>query len=286
MLFIQLHCLAASPIIRSMKRLILLSLFTVFACGKNQAPAPIPVPTPVCNISSETGVNNTYKLEYIYGASGLPEGVNVSIKNTADGLLKPVSTARYTYENNRLVKVVDGAVEETLEYAPNGALTRLTVDKTIEPAYVNYTLSFETDANLRITKVTDSMGKQTTIKRDAKGNITETVTTNIQTGQELHRIELSGYDNRKSVYDSFKGWSFSVLNYYADYIKFPLFTTGASGNAGKRIDYVAGKSFSETTYTYTYNENGFPLTEQSFTRFSDGSGVATNSRTFVYADCK
>lgn len=269
-----------------MKRLALLSLLTVFACGKNQAPAPIPVATPVCNISSETGVNNTYKLEYIYSASGSPEGVNVSIKNAADGLLKPVSTARYTYENNRLVKVVDGAVEEVLEYTPAGALNRLTVTKTVEPAYVNYTLSFETDANQRITKVTDSMGKQTTIKRDTKGNITETLTTETQTGKELYRLELSNYDNRKSVYDSFKGWQLSVLGYYAEYIKFPLFTTGAGGNAGKRIDYVAGKAFSETTYTYTYNENGFPLTEQVFTRFSDGSGVATNSRTFTYVDCK
>lgn len=269
-----------------MKRIALLSLLTVFACGKNQAPAPIPVTTPVCNIGSETGVNNTYKLEYIYSASRSPEGVNVSVKNTADGLLKPVSTARYTYESSRLVKVVDGAVEEVLEYTPAGALARLTVTKTVEPAYVNYTLSFETDANQRITKVTDSMGKQTTVKRDTKGNITETLTTETQTGKELYRLEFSGYDNRKSIYDSFKGWSFSVLTYYADYIKFPLFTTGAGGNAGKRIEYVAGKVFSETTYTYTYNESGFPLTEQVFTRFSDGSGVATNGRTFTYTDCK
>ncbi|WP_428666630.1 hypothetical protein [Runella sp.] len=269
-----------------MKRFALLSLLAVFSCNKNQDPTPIPVATPVCNISSETGVNNSYKLEYLYNTSGSPEGVNISTKNTADGQLKPVSTARYTYENGRLVKVVDGAVEEVLEYSPGGALTRLTVAKTVEPAYVNYTLNFETDANQRITKVMDSMGKQTTIKRDAQGNITETLTVDTKTGQELYRIELSGYDNRKSVYDSFKGWSFSVLSYYADYVKFPLFTTGAGGNAVKRIDYVAGKAFSETTYTYTYTSNGFPLTEQSFTRFSDGSGVGTNGRTFAYTNCK
>ncbi len=265
---------------------LLLSLFAVFSCGKNQAPTPIPVTTPVCNISSETGVNNTYKLEYLYNASGSPQGVNVLVKNATSGQLQPVSMAQYTYENSRLVKVVDGAVEETMEYASNGALIRLTVVKTIEPAYVNYTLNFETDANQRITKVTDSMGKQTTVKRDTQGNITETLTTDTKTGQEIYRIELSGYDNRKSIYDSFKGWSFSVLSYYADYIKFPFFTTGAGGNAGKRMDYAAGKALQETTYTYTYNENGFPLTEQSLTRFSDGSGIATSSRTFVYADCK
>ncbi len=40
---------------------------------------------------------------------------------------------------------------------------------------------------------------------------------------------------------------------------------------------MAGKAFSETTYTYTYNTNGFPLTEQSFTRFSDGSSVRTKA---------
>jgi YD repeat-containing protein len=266
------------------KTILILSLFAFISCKKNIEPTP--VPTPTCNIGSETGVNNAYKLEYTYSADGLPGGLNVSVKDNVSGQLKPVATVRYTYENSRLVKVVDGEVEEKLEYNPNGILTRLTVVKTPEADYVNYTLNFETDANQRITKVTDSKGRQTTIKRDAQGNITETLTTDTRTNQELYRIVLGGYDNKKSLYDSFKGWSFSVLGYYADYIKFPLFTTAASGNATKRTDYEAGKALTEITYTYTYTTTDFPLTEQSFTKFLDGSGIATYSKTFTYTDCK
>lgn len=268
-----------------MKKIALfLSLITVLSCKKTND--PVPVPTPACNIGSETGINNVYKLEYLYNAAGLPEGLNIAVKDNATGQLKPVGVAKYTYENNRLVKVVDGDVEEKLEYNSSGALIRLTVVKTDEPAYVNYSLNFEIDANQRIMKVTDSKGVQTTLKRDSQGNITETRTINVSTNQELYRIELSGYDNKKSVYDAFKGWPFSVLGYYAEYIKFPLFTTGAGGNATKRVEYEAGKAFSETTYTYTYAANGFPLMEQSLTKFLDGSGIGTNSRTFTYTDCK
>lgn len=266
------------------KAILILSLFAFISCKENNQPAP--VTTPTCNIGSETGVNNAYKLEYTYTASGLPEGLNVSVKDNATGQLKPVATAQYTYENSRLVKVVDGEVEEKLEYNTKGALTRLTVVKTPETVYVNYTLNFETDTNQRITQITDSKGLQTTIKRDAQGNITETLTISMNTNQELYRIVLSGYDNKKSLYDSFKGWSFSVLGYYADYIKFPLFTTGAGGSATKRTDYEAGKALSEITYTYTYTSAGFPLTEQSLTKFLDGSGIATYSKTFTYRDCK
>ena len=267
-----------------MKRTILfLSLLLVFSC-KEKAPAP--VTTPACNIGSETGVNNAYKLEYQYSASGLPEALNVSVKDNATGQLKPAATIQYTYENSRLVKVVDADVEEKVEYNSKGALTRLTVVKTNESAYVNYTLNFETDDNLRITKITDSKGVQTTIKRDSQGNITETLTVNASTNRELYRIVLSGYDNKKSLYDSFKGWSVNVLEYYADYIKFPLFTTSAGGNAGKRTEYEAGKAITEITYTYTYNTTGFPLTEQSLTKFLDGSGISTYSRIFTYPDCK
>lgn len=265
------------------KAILILSLFAFISCQEKE---PAPVPTPTCNIGSETGVNNAYKLDYLYNANGLPQGLNVSVKDNTSGQLKSVATAQYTYENNRLVKVVDGEVEEKLEYNTQGALTRLTVVKTPESAYVNYTLNFETDANQRIVKVTDSKGIQTTIKRDTQGNVTETLTTDTRTNQELYRIVLSGYDNKKSLYDSFKGWSFSVLGYYADYIKFPLFTTGAGGNATKRTDYEAGKAITEITYTYTYNTTNFPLSEQSLTKFLDGSGISTYSKTFTYADCK
>jgi YD repeat-containing protein len=265
------------------KTILFLSLLFVFSCKEKE---PAPVITPSCNIGSETGVNNAYKSEYQYSASGLPEALNVSVKDNATGQLKPAATIQYTYENNRLVKVVDGDVEEKLEYNSKGALTRLTVVKTNESAYVNYTLNFETDANQRITKVTDSKGVQTTVKRDPQGNITETLTTNTSTNQELYRVVLSGYDNKKSIYDGFKGWSFSILGYYANYIKFPFFTTGAGGNAGKRTDYEEGKAITEITYTYTYNTTGFPLTEQSLTKYLDGSGIATYSRTFTYTDCK
>lgn len=269
----------------SVKKFVLtLSLLTIFSCKENNQPTP--VITPACNIGSETGVNNAYKLEYTYTNNGLPQGLNVSVKDNASGQLKPVATAQYTYENNRLVKVIDGEVEEKLEYNTNGALIRLIVVKTPESNYINYTLNFETDANQRITKVTDSKGVQTTIKRDSQGNIIETLTTNASTNQELYRVVLSGYDNKKSLYDSFKGWPFSVLGYYADYIKFPLFTTGAGGNATKRTDYEAGKAITDITYTYTYTTTNFPLTEQSFTKFLDGSGIATYSKTFTYMDCK
>ncbi len=266
------------------KAILILSLFAFISCKKNIEPTP--VPTPTCNIGSETGVNNAYKLEYTYSADGLPQSLNVSVKDNGSGQLKPVATARYTYENNRLVKVVDGEVEEKLEYDAKGALVRLTVVKTNEVAYQNYTLNFETDANQRITKLTDSKGIQTVIKRDSQGNITETLTTDTRTNQEVYRVVLSGYDNKKSVYDSFKGWSFSVLGYYADYIKFPLFTTAASGNPTKRTEYDSGKAITEITYTYTYTTTGFPLTEQSLTKFLDGSGIATYSKTFTYTDCK
>ena len=265
------------------KAILFLSLLFAFSCKENQ---PAPVPTPACNIGSETGVNNAYKLEYTYGAAGLPEGVTISVKDNASGQLKPVATPKYTYENNRLVKVTDGDVEEKWEYNANGFLSRLTVVKTPETAYLNYTLNFETDTNGRITKVTDSKGVQTTVKRDAQGNITETLTVNTSTNEEIYRIVLSGYDNKKSLYDSFKGWSFSVLGYYAEYIKFPLFTTNAGGNATKRTEHEAGKAVTETSYTYTYTSTGFPLTEQSLTKFLDGSGIATYSRTFAYTDCK
>jgi hypothetical protein len=46
----------------------LLCLLAFFACQKENTPAPIPVPA--CSISSETGVNNAYKLEYAYDANG------------------------------------------------------------------------------------------------------------------------------------------------------------------------------------------------------------------------
>lgn len=265
------------------KPILFLSLVFVFSCKEKE---PAPVVTPACNISSETGVNNAYKLDYLYNTNGLPQALNVSVKDNATGQLKPVGTAQYTYENSRLVKVTDGDVEEKLEYNTQGALTRLTVVKTNESAYVNYTLTFETDANQRITKVMDSKGVQTTIKRDSQGNITETLTVNASTNQELYRTVLSGYDNKKSIYDGFKGWPFNVLEYYADYVKLPLFTAGAGGNAGKRTDYEAGKAVTEITYTYTYNSTGFPLTEQSLTKFLDGSGIATYSRIFTYTDCK
>ena len=263
---------------------LLLSIVLVFSCNPKEEPAP--VPTYFCPISSETGVNDAYKLEYTYNNAGLIEGLRVSLKDNTSGQLQFASNAQYTYANNRLVKIIDGAVEETLTYTSDGALRSLVVDKTVEPAYINYTLTFETDANKRISKITDTKGLQTTIKRDAQGNIIETITTNTATNQEVYRNVLSDFDNKKTVQDGFEGWPFSILTYYGDYIKVPLFVAGAGGNYTKRVEYVAGKATRETTYTYTYNEQDFPLTEQSLTRFLDGSGIATYSKTYTYNSCK
>ncbi|TAE37341.1 MAG: hypothetical protein EAZ70_09075 [Runella slithyformis] len=266
-----------------MKNLVLLScLLFFFSCQEENAPAPIPVPT--CSISTETGVNNAYKLEYLYDAAGFISTLNVSVGS--NGQLKPAATIKYTYENGLLVKLVDADVEEKLEYNSSGILTRLVITKTNDAAFVNYTLNYEMDAEKRVVKVTDSKGLQTTIKRDAQGNIVETVTVNISTGKEMHKVVLSDYDNKKSLNDSFKSWQISVLGYYGDYIKFPLFTKGASGNFKKRIDYIDGKPSTEVTFTYTYNTNGFPITEQSLTKFLDGSGIATYSKTFGYTACQ
>ncbi|AYQ36083.1 hypothetical protein [Runella sp. SP2] len=266
------------------KTILFFSLLFALSCKKNDVPTP--VTTPVCNISSETGRDNAYRLDYVYAPNGVPEGVNISVKDNATGQLKATGKAVYTYADNRLVKVVDGDVEETIEYNANGSIARLTVVKTPEANYVNYVLNFTTDANQRITKVTDSKGMEATITRDAQGNILETITKDTRTNQEVFRVVLMGYDNKKSMFDAFKGWQFSVLGYYADYIKFPLFTTKAGGNATKRTEYESGKAVRETTYTFTYTTDGFPLTEQTLTRFLDGSGISTYSKTFTYTDCK
>lgn len=269
----------------AMKRIVVLLLpIILWACQKQEQPTPVPVPS--CKISSETGVNNAYKLEYVYDSQGFISTLNVSIKDNASGQLKPAATIKYGYTNGRLTTLIDGDVEEKLEYNANGVLTRLVITKTKETAFLNYTLTFETDANKRISKVTDSKGLQTTIKRDAQGNVLETVTLNTATNKEVHKVVLSNYDNKKSLFEAYNGWQVSVLGYYADYIKFPLFTTGAGGNAGKRIDYIDGKASTEVTYTYTYNANGFPLTEQSLTRFLDGSGISTYSKTFGFVECQ
>lgn len=193
-----------------MKKIILfLTCVVLISCDKEITPTP--VTTPTCNISSETGRDNAYRLDYVYAPNGVPEGVNISVKDNATGQLKATGKAVYTYVDNRLVKVVDGDVEETIQYNANGSIARLTVAKTPDANYVNYVLNFTTDANQRITKVVDSKGMEATITRDVQGNILETITKDTRTNQEVFRVVLTGYDNKKTMFDAFKGWQFSVL---------------------------------------------------------------------------
>lgn len=133
-----------------------------------------------------------------YMLNGVPEGVNISVKDNATGQLKATGKSSI-YLCRQPIGESSGWRRRR-----NSRIQRQWFHCSIncgkkdpEANYVNYVLNFTTDANQRITKVTDSKGMEATIMRDAQGNILETITKDTRTNQEVFRVVLTGYDNKK-----------------------------------------------------------------------------------------
>jgi hypothetical protein len=187
----------------------------------------------------------------------------------------------YFYNNGLLVSSKYKKATEYYEYT-NGALSKIKIADPDDSNYTDYIITVETDNNKRIVKMKDNKGIQTDIKRDNNGNITETKTVRLSDSTELYRAELSRYDNKKTVFELYKGWSFDYNQYYADYMKNPFFTIGASGNPLNFKWYRNKILTSDTDFTFDYSTEGYPVREEQLNKITNVKIVIN----YTYKNCK
>jgi hypothetical protein len=216
---------------------------------------------------------------YTYNADGTISNVSFS-ENCVNAFCSSGST-NFFYENGLLVSLKTKKATESYEYT-NGSLSKIIVADPDNAGYTNYIITLESDDNKRILKMKDNKGIQTDIKRDNNGNITETKTIRLSDSTELFRAELSRYDNKKTVYELYKGWKYDVNQYYVDYIKSPFFITGASGNPLNFKWYKNKILTTDTDYVFEYSTDGYPVREEQLNKVTNVKTVIN----YTYKNCK
>lgn len=265
----------------------------IFSCKKTEdTPTPTITPTPIptpsfsgCRIIqySQDVVNdpvaNFETVKFNYDKDGFIISADAIYKrnNTQVGS----QAFRMTYKDGFLTQYNDsGQLHiENYEYL-NGILSTIKIPTSNMPDFVNLAIKISTDANKRIIKMEDNRGNISIIKRDAKGNIIEIRET--EGTDEVFRMEITAYDNKKTIYDLMKGFQFDVFVYAGIYMERPLYSVGASGNPLKAKVYRKGILKEDLEFSYEYTSEGYPT-----------KIVSTNlifnkviTQTIEYAGCK
>ncbi len=270
-------------------------LFTlIFSCKKTEdtpTPTPIVTPTPTpsftgCRITqySQDVVNdpvaNFETVKFNYDKDGFINYTESTFKrnNTNVGS----QTNRMTYKDGLLVQFNDAEQRhiEVYEYL-NGIISTIKIPTSNAAVFVNLAIKISTDANKKIIKMEDNRGNISTIKRDTKGNIIEVKVMNDGT-DESFRMEIIGYDNKKTIYELLKGFQFDIFPLVDTYTEKPLFSVGASGNPLKAKVYRKGILKEDWEFAYEYTSEGYPTKIVS-------TNILFNkviTQTIEYAGCK
>ncbi len=245
----------------------LITFFVILSCKKTEdmpTPTPTPVPTPSfsgCRISQYSQdligdpVANFETVKFNYDKDGFISYTESTYKrNTVEVGSQQI---RMTYKDGLLVKYTDSGQShiEMYDYL-NGLLNTIKIPTSNTPDLVNFEIKLTTDANKRIIKMEDNRGEITTIKRDTKGNITEIKKTDGT--DENFRMEISAYDNKKSIYELMKGFQFDFFTSASTYMEKPLFSVGASGNPLKAKVFRKGILKEDLEFAYEYTAEGYP----------------------------
>jgi hypothetical protein len=171
-------------------------------------------------------------------------------------------TYKYSYENGLIIGLIGSDKnEEKYEYK-NGALSKIFIVNTIPglSQFKGYFIDIDTDNNKRIVKMTDSNGLQNEITRDASGNIMTIIQTNNTDKRVNYKIELSGYDGKKTIYDLLKGFPFDFTSSYEFYMTQGVLLSvgGTGGNATKIKIWDGQNQISDVDIKYEYSPTGYP----------------------------
>lgn len=247
------------------------------SCKKTDNTPPVEVGFSGCRIdnASRSQLSDTYS----YNADGTIS--NITHKEKCANAFCDIGTPAFFYENNLLVSLKEDNLTENYEYT-NGALSKIKIASLSKPDYANYIITIEVDNNKRIVKMKDNKGIQTDIKRDNNGNITETKTIQLSDSTELYRAELSRYDNKKTIFELYKGWRFDVGEFYANYIRHPFFSIGASGNPQTFKEYRNKVLTADVEYTYEYSLDDYPIKEDYFDKINN----IRSTTNYAYKNCK
>ncbi|WP_461048796.1 hypothetical protein [Spirosoma arcticum] len=263
---------------------LLLLIVALNGCKKPETAAPVTptvpgttfVPFAGCRLTmAERSGSEPIRRGYTYTADGFIVNTLLTYLDSRGGTY----TGVFSYSSGLAASHSgsDGTVEE---YAyTNGALSKITIAKTPETAYVGYQIDVTTDASKRITRLVDSQGYQTDLTRDANGNITGLTKTKIADKSVVFQMQLSDYDGKKSIHQLYKGWPFDFLVYYGDYMtEGALLNDGAGGNPRKVRTLT-----DDLEYNYTYSTDGYPTSVKVFSKTSNSIISATD---FTLNGCK
>jgi hypothetical protein len=246
-----------------------IAFFITISCKKTEdTPTPVPTPTPIptpsfsgCRITQisqdviDDPVVNFEIVKFNYDKDGFITNTETTLKrNTAQvGFV----TWRMTYKDGLLEKYNDSEQKhiEVYEYV-NSILSAIKIPTSNTPDLVNLAIKTSADVSKRIIKMEDNRGGITTIKRDTKENITEIK--KIDGTDESFRMEITGYDNKKSIYELMKGFQFDTFALADSYMEKPLFSVGASGNPLKAKVFRKGILKEDLEFSYEYTSDGYP----------------------------
>ncbi|RDB02339.1 hypothetical protein DVG78_29380 [Runella aurantiaca] len=239
-------------------------------------------PPSTCKVITGSVAEFNAKWDYQYDAEGFIKSQNIEFLEN-DSTTSKYTNGGFKILNGRLVGLEnpDGLKEEYVY--TNELVSAINIQDPNDPAYADYQIKVENDANGRIAKMTDNKGRTSTVKRDTRGNILE-VEIKDQAGKQVYLGQYSGYDGKKTLEDTFKGWPINVLGYYANYMQLDYNNFGAGGNPAKFKASHQGVPAIDHERTYEYNSAGFP-TKISITT-DRVNATPAYSFDFGYSECK
>jgi hypothetical protein len=246
------------------------SLFTFQSCKDDDTTTTTPTPTPVtktCYITQEQQVQagDTTTTVYTYNATNQL----IKITETEDG---DVSTITLTYVGTKLAGVT-GANEQqyTLKYTGD-LLTRIDLNDFGALSYdiITYTNGKATKSEqFKTVDGKSELALRTTISYSGD-NVSsfklQVTDDNGATFEDLAEIKDPTYDSKNDIYNGNLAFRFSA----------DLIIPAISKNNMTKATIISLGDSSTEAYTYTYNDNNYPMTESS-----TSDGVVTKT-TYTY----
>jgi YD repeat-containing protein len=247
----------------------LLLTLCLTACNDDDEPNPDNDGQGACRLTKEM-FDDDYYDEFEYNAQGYI--TKATEKEVGSNEVDYYSLFIYN-ANNQLTKLEsyeEGQLEDyvTFEYTNNLATTAKYYNG---GGTLDYTYTYKYDGNKRLIEEADDDGYVSKYTYNTKGNVIKLEF--LDNGTLNTQITYENYDDKFSPYASFKGLPV-------------VFTTTSKNNPGKKTyssddnnDGIIQPDESDiTTYTYKYNEKGFP------TEITETDSFGTEVSTYVY-DC-
>lgn len=246
-----------------------IGLVLILSCSKDQPTTGSGDPNP----SLYTGCRLAMMAQPVIGST-IVDQINYKFEYNTEGnivsaaaqnrpidrsILPYLSVTTYSYINERMYRLAVGNNDhvEAYDYT-SGALSRISVPRTVTPDYTNYFIMMTVDSSKRVIKMVDKPGFITDIIRDAKGNILEIKKTDPTSKKVVYAMQFIGYDDKKSKYELLKGIQFDIFQEVEDYMEKPFFTVGASGNPLKTKIFRDNVLKADLEYQYEYTTDGYP----------------------------